>query len=227
MPMRTPAQVLRSAIQKLPLETPIAGRWRPPSHYPSHQAHWIGWLQEYDGPGYYNRKVPKKPRSMPYIYAHIHCAPMLLWLAEAAGVRTSQLRKADGALRRLVRDGLHDSNPACGRAVRSIIPWREIEAALIEAGLLGDATKSYRLLGADRRFYSSTSKGQLGGNGRLKIYGRLDCPSALSAIRRGQTYQRHRVFFADEATAIAAGFRPCGKCMRQAYNQWKVRGKCR
>jgi hypothetical protein len=42
---------------------------------------------------------------MAFIYAHIHCAPMLLWLAEAAGVRTALVREADHALCRLVRDG--------------------------------------------------------------------------------------------------------------------------
>jgi hypothetical protein len=45
-------------------------------------------------------------------------------------------------------------------------------------------TKSYQLHGADGRFYSSTSKGLLGGNSRGKIYGRLDCPSALRAVKR-------------------------------------------
>jgi methylphosphotriester-DNA--protein-cysteine methyltransferase len=54
--------------------------------------------------------------------------------------------------------------------------------------------------------------GTLGGNRRLKIYGRLDCPSALRWIARGH-YVRHRVFFADEATAQAAGYRPCKVCM--------------
>jgi methylphosphotriester-DNA--protein-cysteine methyltransferase len=29
------------------------------------------------------------------------------------------------------------------------------------------------------------------------------------------------VFFSDEATAMAAGFRPCGACMRQRYTEWK------
>jgi methylphosphotriester-DNA--protein-cysteine methyltransferase len=61
-----------------------------------------------------------------------------------------------------------------------------------------------------------------GGNARMKIYGRLDCPSALRAIARGPTYVRHRVFFADEASAVAAGFRPCGACMRTAYRKWKA-----
>jgi methylphosphotriester-DNA--protein-cysteine methyltransferase len=34
---------------------------------------------------------------------------------------------------------------------------------------------------------------------------------------------RHRVFFADEATAIAAGYRPCARCMPEAYRLWKAR----
>jgi methylphosphotriester-DNA--protein-cysteine methyltransferase len=55
------------------------------------------------------------------------------------------------------------------------------------------------------------------------VYGRLDCPVALSLLRRG-VLPRHRVFFADEATAIAAGFRPCGACMRAEYGAWKARG---
>jgi methylphosphotriester-DNA--protein-cysteine methyltransferase len=44
----------------------------------------------------------------------------------------------------------------------------------------------------------------------------------LRAVKRGQTYARHRVFFADEMTAIAAGFRPCAVCMRAAYDRWKA-----
>lgn len=38
-------------------------------------------------------------------------------------------------------------------------------------------TKMYKLLGADGEFYLSPEKGELGGNGALKIYGRMDCPS--------------------------------------------------
>jgi hypothetical protein len=30
-----------------------------------------------------------------------------------------------------------------------------------------------------------------------------------------------RVFFANEATAIAAGYRPCAKCMKDKYLLWK------
>ena len=77
-------------------------------------------------------------------------------------------------------------------------------------------------MGADGYFYSGTNKGYLGANRRAKIYGRLDCPSALRAIRRGETYARYRVFFADDAVAISAGFRPCGVCMPDAYKQWRM-----
>jgi methylphosphotriester-DNA--protein-cysteine methyltransferase len=95
-------------------------------------------------------------------------------------------------------------------------PERDIR----EQAILSDQ-RSYRLLGHDGEFYASQTKGEFGGNRRGKIYGRLDCPSALRAVRRGDTYQRHRVFFADEATAVAAGYRPCGICMRTAYASWR------
>ena len=33
---------------------------------------------------------------------------------------------------------------------------------------------------------------------------------------------RQRVFFADEATAIAAGYRPCAVCLPDEYRAWKA-----
>ena len=78
----------------------------------------------------------------------------------------------------------------------------------------------YHLIGKDGNPYDSETPGTLGGHRRLKIYGRLDCSSALRYIAKGQ-YTAHRVFFADEETAIAAGYRPCAKCMPEAYRRWK------
>ena len=78
----------------------------------------------------------------------------------------------------------------------------------------------YHLIGNDGKPYDSETPGTLGGHRKLKIYGRLDCPSALRYIAKGQ-YVAHRVFFADEETAIAAGYRPCAKCMPEAYRRWK------
>jgi methylphosphotriester-DNA--protein-cysteine methyltransferase len=67
-----------------------------------------------------------------------------------------------------------------------------------------------------------TTRGTVGGHRRSRIYGRLDCPSALRAIANGG-YVRHRVFFADLAAAVAAGYRPCARCMPEQYGDWTAR----
>ena len=82
-------------------------------------------------------------------------------------------------------------------------------------------TEPYKLLGPDGVFYASTAPGLLGGHSRQKVYGRLDCPVALSFLRRGFE-PKFRVFFADEDAAIAAGYRPCGACLREQYRAWKA-----
>jgi methylphosphotriester-DNA--protein-cysteine methyltransferase len=80
---------------------------------------------------------------------------------------------------------------------------------------------TYTLLGADRRSYRSETPGQLGGNRSTRIYGRLDCRGALRHIAKGG-YVKNRVFFADEETAIAAGYRPCANCLPERYRTWKA-----
>jgi hypothetical protein len=83
--------------------------------------------------------------------------------------------------------------------------------------------RTYRLIGPDGVAYESATPGLLGGNmsNRPPLYGRLDCSSALRAVAKG-TYQVSRVFFASEADAIAAGYRPCGNCLREHYRVWKT-----
>lgn len=81
-------------------------------------------------------------------------------------------------------------------------------------------TREYTLIGADGQPYRSPTKGTWGGNRGTGIYGRMDCPAALRALARGG-YTANRVFFADEATAIAAGYRPCGTCCPDRYERWK------
>jgi methylphosphotriester-DNA--protein-cysteine methyltransferase len=82
--------------------------------------------------------------------------------------------------------------------------------------------RTYTLLGADRCLYRSAAPGRFGGHRKSKIYGRLDCPAALRAIGGGG-YAAQRVFFADERTAVAAGYRPCAVCLPCAYEAWKAR----
>lgn len=81
--------------------------------------------------------------------------------------------------------------------------------------------KQWILTGPDGVSYRSTQPGTIGGHRRGKIYGALDCRAALQAIARGG-YVKHRVFFANEAAAIAAGYRPCAVCLPQRYAQWKA-----
>lgn len=86
--------------------------------------------------------------------------------------------------------------------------------------------KTYTLLDHDGRPFQSPVPGTFGGHRRGKIYGRLDCPTALRYIAKGQ-YVQHRVFFADEDVAIAAGYRPCGHCLRSTYRQWQADDEAR
>ena len=80
----------------------------------------------------------------------------------------------------------------------------------------------YKLLGADGKIYLSENPGEYGGNSESKIYGRLDCSMALNAIKNYPgSYEKVRVFFADEKTALAAGYRPCGSCLRKKYVEYK------
>ena len=78
----------------------------------------------------------------------------------------------------------------------------------------------YTLLGPDGP-HPSAQPGTLGGHRRSRIYGRLDCPSALRAIARGG-YVTHRVFFADFAAAVASGYRPCAVCLPDGYSAWRA-----
>ena len=80
--------------------------------------------------------------------------------------------------------------------------------------------KLYKLIDENGKEYLSNIPGTLGGNKRLKIYGRLDCPSANMWISKGY-YVKDRVFFSDEEIAIKAGYRPCAVCMKKEYEEWK------
>lgn len=82
------------------------------------------------------------------------------------------------------------------------------------------AKKVYTLTDCTGKPYKSYIPGTMGGHRKLKIYGKLDCPSALCHIAKGG-YVQHRVFFANEAIAISAGYRPCGICMKEEYKRWK------
>ena len=120
----TRSKLLR-IIRKLPEHQPISCTVLPPTVYPSHKAHWIGWLDDYvAGRTYYGRK--HHDRSCQYIWNHLQCGPMLVWLAEATKaadrnplltcVRICRIEDWRGAAK-------------CGE-IRRLLPWVIVLKAL-------------------------------------------------------------------------------------------------
>lgn len=111
---------LLAAIRRLPSDPPVDD---PRKWYRTQKEHWIGWLEEYDGPGAYDRKATS-PTDAKRVYNRIVEYRMLLWLAEAAGVDPSKVREA-----RSQAATATSLQQASGR-VRRLIPWEDVQAAL-------------------------------------------------------------------------------------------------
>jgi hypothetical protein len=128
-------RALSRKIKKLRIKAPITasyeralmarGIWSNEGvWYTTQMEHWLGWLSGYDSPGAYNRKT-WSGRSAEFVYNHINCPPMLLWLAEAVGVsRRDVLAAKRSALAARQSLGTH-----CG-VIRRAIPWPIIEERL-------------------------------------------------------------------------------------------------
>jgi hypothetical protein len=125
----SPSQ-LRRRIRKLPalppvtaqLEAALAKRGTPDNsveRYSSQREHWLCWL----GAGYYGRE--NWNRTAEFVYNHINCPPMALWLGEASGVEKAAVVKAKNAALRA-----KPSFPSQSAAIRKVIPWTAIEANL-------------------------------------------------------------------------------------------------
>ena len=108
------------AIEKLPSDEPVVtpGKW-----YRTQKEHWLGWLREYEGPGYYGR-LPTTRRSARRAYMRIGEPKMLLWLIDAAGlgaqlpVAARTPRQTSGEMRKQAA------------SIRQRVPWEVIASAL-------------------------------------------------------------------------------------------------
>ena len=130
-------RMLASRIVKLPATLPITTAferdlrklrtWGTTSvWYSTQKEHWLGWLKEYGGPGYYARKDWN--RDAEFVYNHIVCPPMVLWLGEASGISLILIRKAKKA-------GLSagPSLSAQSAAIRRVVPWELIQDRLVKS----------------------------------------------------------------------------------------------
>lgn len=91
--------------------------------YKSQGEHWIGWLRGYRGIGFYGRS--NSNRTPKYIYNHIMCPPMLIWLAEALDVEISLLEKAIESATTSTKYQTQCAN------IRKVIPWSIIEQKML------------------------------------------------------------------------------------------------
>lgn len=89
----------------------------------------------------------------------------------------------------------------------------------VKENFLKYGKKDYKLL-TKEGIVLSKIPGTLGGNKKLKIYGKLDCKCALNWIKKGY-YVDNRVFFENEEVAKLNNYRPCGICMKKEYKLWK------
>jgi len=107
-------------IERLPEDEirHVKNKW-----YLTQKEHWLGWLGEYDGPGYYGRQTGLK-RDARFAYNHIVCPDMLLYLARAIPLAPEVVAEAEAAFNQpgtmMKRAG----------AIRKIAPWEQVEAAL-------------------------------------------------------------------------------------------------
>lgn len=115
----TIAQFIR-VIQNLPSDQHRVqlGVW-----YTTQKQHWLGWLGEYGGPGAYGR-ISGQNRDAKFVYNHVVCPEMLLWLIEAAGVR----RELVDAARAACQAGTTQMQKS--GAIRRHVPWVELHKTL-------------------------------------------------------------------------------------------------
>jgi hypothetical protein len=100
-------------------------KMRPKKAWYRHQKeHWLAWLSEYDGSGAYGRTV-HEVRTAEFIYNHMMCPPMVLWLGEGVGLPRALVERAAEACLRAGPTLLKQ----CA-AIRSLVSWQMIEERL-------------------------------------------------------------------------------------------------
>ena len=124
-PTYTPRQLL-ARIERMPETMPISDLVPWPRCYISHKDHWMGWLREYNGPGFYGRS--NSDRDARFIWMHVQNLGMILWLAEAAGTAPDLVHGA-----RLRSHG--NGNAARQTALaRSVLPWGPLASLIWPKG---------------------------------------------------------------------------------------------
>jgi hypothetical protein len=83
---------------------------------------WLGWLDGYLGPGYYNRQTTHDEARR--AYTRMQSPSMLLWLINEAGGSYEEVV----AVRKALDKGTNHSSTCA--AIRKIVPWERMSALL-------------------------------------------------------------------------------------------------
>jgi hypothetical protein len=102
-------------------------RVRGHAWYESQKEHWVGWLFHYNSPGGYGRKITSG-RDAAFVYNHVVNPYLLSYLAQASGVT----RRLAAEAARIA--GSKGTLMARAGAIRRIVPWEVVQAALLANG---------------------------------------------------------------------------------------------
>lgn len=111
-------------IRQLPSDEPIKKKEQGYYLYKTQKAHWLGWLNPKESIGPLTRRAAPD-RDAAYVYNHIVEPKMLLWLVSAAGIDRDRVEAARAAAE------LAPSLQAKSAAIRRVIPWPDVFAALL------------------------------------------------------------------------------------------------
>jgi hypothetical protein len=115
---------LLAKVRRLPAITPQASKLPLNHRYETFQEQWIGWLEQYDGPGYYGRADGK--RDARWVYQHLNNGNMIVWLNEAAGESPSTVEATIADMQRF------DVVQSQAKIARSHLPWERVAKLLFD-----------------------------------------------------------------------------------------------
>jgi hypothetical protein len=109
-------------VRRLPAVTSHASKLPLSHRYKTFKEQWSGWLEEYNGPGYYGRSDGK--RDARWVYQHLNNGNMIVWLNEAAGERPTVVL---ATISEMLRSDVKQTQAAIARRH---LPWERVAELL-------------------------------------------------------------------------------------------------
>lgn len=109
--------------QEIQIGTGFHGKW-----YRSQREHLLGWLVFQQCEARRKGIEPEDNLAKP-MWNRLKCSPLMFWLAEASGVESELLSKAQNAAIEATAINPKDGNPH-GKMIREVLPWELVEQAI-------------------------------------------------------------------------------------------------